>query len=165
MKNLLLLVLLGIGAYFFYLFLLDHPSTSQKTKKVTESIEETIGIRPKKFTKPHCAVTFVSPIPEAKNISSPLLVEVVVKNSPGCIWTVFEAQAGRAVLTTSSGKELGQTTLKAVSDWMTAEPVTYTGSIIYKSSDQQEPFLLKFIEETVRDNDIAEEAYVTVYQK
>lgn len=62
-------------------------------------------------------------------ITSPLTVTVTVDNTKSCKWTVFEAQAGTLTIKDSNGKALGTGILTTTGEWMTEQPVTYTGTI------------------------------------
>ncbi len=78
---------------------------------------------------PSCdAVTILSPKPGSK-ITSPLTVTVKVDNTKSCKWTVFEAQAGTLTLKDSNGQILGSGILTTTSEWMTEQPVIYTGTV------------------------------------
>lgn len=74
------------------------------------------------------ALTNITPQSETK-ITSPLTVNVTVDNTKSCKWTVFEAQAGILTLKDSTGEILGSGTLTTSSEWMTEQPVVYTGII------------------------------------
>ncbi len=76
------------------------------------------------------ALTVVSPQPGSTQ-TVPLSVKVIVDNGShqNCTWTVFEAQAGIIQLFDSAGIAVGSGTLTTTADWMTDDPVEYTGEI------------------------------------
>lgn len=89
-------------------------------------------------TKPSCdALTKIQPNTGEK-VTSPLTISVTVDNTKTCKWTVFEAQAGTIVLKDKSGKTLGSGVLKTTDDWMTDQPVTYTGTIKFTTPSSKD---------------------------
>lgn len=98
-------------------------------------------------TKPTCsAISIVSP--QAGNkVSYPLSISVIVDNSKSCHWTVFEAQAGIAELTDSTGTFIGRTTLTTTDDWMLAKPIPYNGLISFSKTPAKGNLTLSIIEE------------------
>jgi hypothetical protein len=82
----------------------------------------------KPTTSPICnALTNITPGSGTK-ITSPLSVTVTIDNTQSCNWTVFEAQAGILTLKDSNDEILGTGTLTTTSEWMTEQPVVYTGT-------------------------------------
>ena len=74
------------------------------------------------------ALTKLSPRSGTK-ITSPLTVSVTVDNTKSCKWTVFEAQAGTLTVKDSNGEILGKGILTTTGEWMTEQPVVYTGTV------------------------------------
>lgn len=74
------------------------------------------------------ALTEIQPSSGAK-ITSPLHVSVTIDNTKSCKWTVFEAQAGALTVKDSTGEILGTGILTTNSEWMTEQPVVYTGTV------------------------------------
>lgn len=100
------------------------------------------------------ALTNISPKPEEK-VTSPLTITVTVDNTKSCKWAVFEAQAGVALLSDSTGRKIGSTTLTTTEDWMTEQPVVYTGTIEFTQTPASNKLLLEIFEE--RTSDLAAE--------
>ena len=76
------------------------------------------------------ALEVVSPLPGSTQ-TLPLQVSVIVDNGshPNCPWTVFEAQAGVIQLIDRTGIAVGSGVLATTQDWMTDDPVGYSGEI------------------------------------
>ena len=76
------------------------------------------------------ALKVVSPLPGSTQ-TLPLQVNVIVDNgsTPNCPWTVFEAQAGVIQLLDNSNIAVGSGVLATTQDWMTDDPVGYSGEI------------------------------------
>ena len=74
------------------------------------------------------ALTDMSP-QSGEKITSPLTVTVTVDNTKSCNWTVFEAQAGTLTLKDSAGQIISSGTLTTTEEWMTEQPVVYTGTL------------------------------------
>lgn len=84
---------------------------------------------PSSKTPPVCdALTNISP-KSGDKVTSPITVTVTIDNTKTCKWTVFEAQAGTMEVKDTNGQILGTGTLTTTSEWMTDQPVEYTGTI------------------------------------
>src|SRR6185503_3778654 len=92
------------------------------------------------------ALSNISPQSGAK-VSSPLVVTMTVNNTKSCKWTVFEAQAGIAELKDSTGQKIGTATLTTTQDWMTDQPVVYTGTIEFTTNPASSDLTLTITEE------------------
>lgn len=76
-------------------------------------------------------LTVTSPV-SGSVVGQAIAVEAVVDNrdaNTDCSWTVFEAQAGTIEVRDAQGAVLGQGLLTTEEEWMTSEPVRYTGSV------------------------------------
>jgi hypothetical protein len=73
-----------------------------------------------------------------QKISSPLIIEGRIK---GMGWTGFEGQTGTVKLQDSTGKVLGQTYLKATTDWMAPE-VYFKADLSFVSDIEQKGILI-----------------------
>jgi len=81
-----------------------------------------------------CGMTVLSPF-DGQVFGEISQVLVLIDNTNrevlGCSWTVFEAQAGTFAFFDGEGKQVAFGLLQAQEgvDWMTAEPVEYSGTI------------------------------------
>ncbi len=93
------------------------------------------------------AIKIIKPS-NGQKIVSPLEVHVIVDNtSPKCHWTVFETQAGTMSLKDNTGQAIGTGILKTTSDWMTNQPITYTGNITFANNPSSDDLILTIFEE------------------
>ncbi len=70
-------------------------------------------------------------------VVSPFILKVTVDNrtaTPGCSWTVFEAQAGVAKIYDATGKEIGIGLLQTSEDWMNAGPTSFAGMVSFANT-------------------------------
>ncbi len=123
-----LLVALGIaGSIIGYYVGYDH-GAERDMKQFKNHMPQRYGSNKYKGCD---GLKIVSPTKD-QQITSPVTVTVIVDNTNNqCKWTVFEAQAGTMTLKDSSGQTLGTGTLTTSYDWMTDQPVEYTGTITF----------------------------------
>ena len=92
------------------------------------------------------ALTIISP-QKNEQVTRDFTIKAIVNNSnSACHWAVFEAQAGTIEIKDSNNTLVATSTLKTTDNWMTNNPVTYTGAI---SLDANTPhgYLTLFIHE------------------
>lgn len=92
------------------------------------------------------ALTNISPQAGDK-VASPLTVTITVDNRQSCKWTVFEAQAGTFTLKDTTGQTIGSGTLTTTEDWMTENPVVYTGTTEFINTPASSELTLTITEE------------------
>lgn len=93
------------------------------------------------------SLTVLSPETGAQ-ATSPLTIDVVVDNSnPDCRWAVFEAQAGSIDLQDDQGNVIGSGVLTTTDDWMTDQPVNYSGTISFDPTQATSEMKLIITEE------------------
>lgn len=109
--------------------------------------EENVSQNPQPTMPEICnALSKLSPMPGQK-VTSPLTVTVTITNTNTCKWTVFEAQAGTLTLKDKTGQILGTTALTTVDEWMTDQPVNYTGTITFAKKPATTDLILIITEE------------------
>jgi hypothetical protein len=119
---LFIIVLAFFAGIFIGYTLSSQKSTSSPIKQSKQSISDV----PKKA----CTALTVTTPNQGDTVTAPLHVQVVVDNTnPDCHWTVFEAQAGTMELRDGTDHLVGTGILTTAEDWMTDQPVTYTGTI------------------------------------
>lgn len=126
-KVLIGLVLAGLGTLVFFFF-----SSSQKNTPATQNSLPADTTQAQNTPAQTCkAVTVLSPKVN-QQIVTPLKVQIIVDNrNTDCHWTVFEGQAGTMEIKDRNGKVLGSGFLSTTENWMTREPVTFTGTITF----------------------------------
>lgn len=93
------------------------------------------------------ALTVLSPETDAQ-VTSPFTVDVVVDNTdPDCRWTVFEAQAGQLQLKNDQGAIIGTGMLTTTEEWMTEQPVNYSGTVTFDAAQATPEMKLVIVEE------------------
>lgn len=97
------------------------------------------GVAPAAILRAGCGAEYLSvETPVAGGaVSQTIEVKATVDNrkaTPQCSWTVFEAQAGVVQIRDAQGAVLGQGMLTTQDDWMTSEPVHYTGSVVLSAT-------------------------------
>lgn len=82
---------------------------------------------------PTCQPLTVITPKSGEKATSPLSISIIVDNTacPSSHWTVWEAQAGTAVLKDNKGKVLGTAVLKTNDDWTLQKPTPYNAVIQY----------------------------------
>lgn len=124
-----ILIGLALASYFFI---------NLNSKQTNKTSKNQVTCRALQIIKPASGQKVVSPIE----------VEVVVNNTnPKCHWSVFEAQAGTISLKDNTGQTIGTGILKTTSDWMTDQPVTYTGTINFDTTPSSNDLILTIFEE------------------
>jgi hypothetical protein len=80
-----------------------------------------------------CGAQLVSPKPNEVVYES-ILVELIVAHPAGasCNWVVFEGLGGRVELLDEDGTVIGSALLETIEEWMTTEPVLFTGTLSVK---------------------------------
>ncbi|MGE5042333.1 MAG: hypothetical protein ACM3IJ_05535 [Candidatus Levyibacteriota bacterium] len=135
MKKKLLLLSFGI-TLGFVIFLLFFPILRKTGKH--------FAIRMKNET---CtAFSILSPSKNTPFISPGKIVVEVDNTNPGCLWTVFEGQAGTITLSDKNGTVLAREVLKTEEDWMQQKKVRYTATLSFKKPGT-ESGIIKFTEE------------------
>lgn len=164
MKNLTIPLLLIIALLSMYVTSAENSKARMYVQKSEDYIRSALEIQKKSMTQTHCALTFISPIVDQRNIQSPLKVEVIVDNSKdNCRWGVFEAQAGLVSLVTDTNISVGKNILETTGNWMTQDPVTYTSTITYSLNGYTGPLKLKFIDENPKGDGQHQTAFYTIY--
>ncbi len=83
-----------------------------------------------------CGAQLVSPKPN-EVVHESIQVELVVAHpaDASCNWVVFEGVGGKAELVDEDGRVIDSTILETREEWMTTEPVLFTGSLSVKEMD------------------------------
>jgi len=145
-KTILILAIPLLILFGFLLFSTNKPSSSSVTKIDTPR-SPILSNSPTILPSTCNALTLVSPIVN-QTVKTPLLVSVVIDNTDkNCHWTVFEAQAGMMKLTDETKSVIGTGILSTKESWMTDQPVTYSGTIIFDKKPEGKTLDLQIQEE------------------
>lgn len=102
----------------------------------------------KEISKKKCSALTITTPESGAQVTDPVTVTVVVDNTnPKCGWTVFEAQAGSMELRDETDQLIGTGILTTTDDWMTNQPVTYTGTIPFMNVPASANLVLTIFEE------------------
>lgn len=146
-----LLVLLAVGMLSgnsaIKRTVIDTGTTDTVLETETEDIDEN---EPPEGTST-CGIYF-STIDDNDSIESPLVIE---GNTDGCGWGAFEGVIGNAKLfDLESGSQIGNTAiLSATSEWMTADPVYFEGTITFTDTDGENEGYVLVEHQQVADED------------
>jgi hypothetical protein len=117
MKKIIIVIVIILTAIFAFWKITTKPNIEPAIKS-TQKTQTTCT-----------ALKIINPQPN-EQVASDFTVKVVVDNTnPKCQWTVFEAQAGTINVVDSNGNTAGNGILKTSDNWMTKDPVTYSGTV------------------------------------
>lgn len=130
----IILIVLGVligGIVGYYL------GFDQAWEKKDKSTYQRADKGPHYYSGPYspCEALTVNAPGKNEKITSPVTITVTVDNTnPKCRWTVFEAQAGTMQLQNAEGEVIGKAVLTTDEDWMTDQPVTYSGEMMFDTT-------------------------------
>lgn len=132
-KSLVYIALLGIGLVGIFLFFKPLSKDQDFITVVDEHLTPSVPTVADTPITEKCGAQLVSPKPN-EIVHESILVELVVAHPAGasCNWVVFEGQGGTVELIDEDGLVIATALLETIEEWMTTEPVLFTGTLSVK---------------------------------
>lgn len=132
-KSLVYIALLIVALVGLFLFFKPISNDHGFVAVVDEHLTPTVPSFVEGSITEKCGAQLISPKPN-EVVHESIQVELVVAHPAGasCNWVVFEGLGGRVELIDEDGLVIATALLETTEEWMTTEPVLFTGSLSVK---------------------------------